>query len=437
MGGVIGFAGLSHLGTVWSAAAAAKGFTVVGHDPDADTVAGLRQGRPPVHEPGLTELLRAHAGRLTFTTAPRALAGCSVVVLARDMPTDAEGRSDPAALDGLADAVAAELAPGAVLVVLSQVRPGATRALGQRLAPTLSSRAVALFYQVETLVFGRAVERALHPERFIVGCADPERPLPHAYREFLAAFGCPVLPMRYESAELAKIAANIFLTTTVTAANTLAEICERIGADWAEIVPALRLDARIGPHAYLSPGLGLAGGNLERDLAAVRDLAAEHGAEAHVVEACVADSRYRRDWALRALHAHLAPAGERPAVAVWGLAYKQDTRSTRNSAALALIESLPGAAVRAYDPQAAWAGPGGGADYRQEPTALAACAGADALVVMTPWPELAALDLEAVAAAMRSRLLIDPYGRLDGAGAARLGFSYFKLGVPGPQRRAA
>src|SRR6185437_13120933 len=126
-----------------------------------------------------------------------------------------------------------------------------------------------LFDQGETLVFGRAVERATEPERFIVGCAAPERPIPAAYGAYLSAYSCPILPMRYESAELSKIAINCCLVASVTVANTLAELSEEIGADWAEIAPALRLDRRIGLHSYLAPGLGISGGNLERDLATV------------------------------------------------------------------------------------------------------------------------------------------------------------------------
>ena len=103
-------------------------------------------------------------------------------------------------------------------------------------------------------MFGWAVERATQPERFIVGCADPIRPLPRPYTMLLDAFDCPILPMRYESAELAKIAINCCLVASVSVANTLADLSERIGADWHEIAPALRLDRRIGAHSYLSPG---------------------------------------------------------------------------------------------------------------------------------------------------------------------------------------
>ena len=125
------------------------------------------------------------------------------------------------------------------MVVLCQVPPGFTRRL-----PLPPER---LFYQVETLVFGRAVERATRPERYMVGCADPAKPLPKPFATLLGAFGCPILPMRYESAELAKIAINCCLVASVTVANTLAGLSERIGADWSEIMPALKLDARIGP----------------------------------------------------------------------------------------------------------------------------------------------------------------------------------------------
>jgi UDPglucose 6-dehydrogenase len=261
----------------------------------------------------------------------------------------------------------------------------------------------------------------------MVGCRQPRQPLPAAYLGMLEAFRCPILPMRYESAELAKIAINIFLTASVTATNTLAEICEKIGADWAEIVPALRLDRRIGPSAYLGPGLGLAGGNLERDLATAQGLAAEHGTDARLIDAFVANSVYRRDWVLRTLRTQLGATSGRPVVAVWGLAYKPNTHSVKNSPAVALIGALPDLVVQAYDPQAALPAPGL-AHCRPAATPLEACAGADALVVMTPWPEFAETDLAGVRAALRGRLLIDPFGCLDGGRAAGLGFSYFKLG---------
>jgi len=206
--------------------------------------------------------------------------GCRLIFITLDVPTDAANNSNLAPLEALIDRVSATAAPEAILVLMSQVPPGYCRRLASRLRSTLR-----LFYQVETLVFGDAVARAVNPERYMVGCADVASGLPEIYRHYLEAFNCPVLPMRFESAELCKIAINCFLVSSVTTSNTLAEICERIGADWSEIIPALRLDRRIGPSAYLNPGLGIAGGNLERDLVTVLRLAAENGSDARVVTA--------------------------------------------------------------------------------------------------------------------------------------------------------
>ena len=156
--------------------------------------------------------------------------------------------------------------------------------------------------------------------------------------------------MRYESAELAKISINMCLVASVSTANTLAELCEKIGADWSEIVPALKLDKRIGQHAYLAPGLGIAGGNLERDLATVCRFADELGTDANVVRAWIANSRHRRDWALRTLHREVLARVDDPVIAVLGLAYKQDTHSTKNSPSIALLSSLTPFRVRVFDP---------------------------------------------------------------------------------------
>jgi len=266
---VVGFAGLTHLGLVSALALASKGFRVVGYDTDAARVRDIAAGRLPVVEPGLDELARGCGKRISFSSQVKDLGACDLVYISTDVPTDDRGESDLSGISASIAQVIASLSPRALLVVLCQVPPGFTRAL-----PLPSER---LFYQVETLVFGRAVERATRPERYIVGCADTAKALPEAFAAVLGAFGCPILPMRYESTELAKIAINCCLVASVTIANTLAELSERIGADWCEIVPALKLDARIGQGAYLAPGLGIAGGNLERDLATIARLSQQTG----------------------------------------------------------------------------------------------------------------------------------------------------------------
>jgi UDPglucose 6-dehydrogenase len=410
-GPVIGFAGMTHLGVNSAAAALQRGFGVVGYDADASVIGNLKQGRAPVLEPGLDEALASGAAQAAFSARVEDLGKCDVVYISTDVATNDSAESDLSGVRALIDRVIPALAARAVLVVLCQVPPGFTRTL--RLAPER------LYYQVETLVFGIALDRALNPERFIVGCADPAKPLPAAYAAFLGAFGCPVLPMRYESAELAKIAINCCLVASVSVANTLAELCESIGADWSEIAPALKLDKRIGMHAYLSPGLGIAGGNLERDLATVIRLAGEQGTDAGVVKAWVANSRHRRDWAARKIREVLLAKNPQAAVAVWGLAYKENTNSVKNSPSLATIAQLQGSALRTHDPVV----PGA-----TDKDPLDAARGADALMILTPWPQYRRIDPAAIAAAMRGRIVLDPYAVLDRGAAAAAGLDLHTLG---------
>jgi UDPglucose 6-dehydrogenase len=416
----IGYAGMTHLGLCSAIAAASKGFATVGFDADARLVGQLDSGQLPVVEPDLDNCLRDNRARIAFTRDIARLAACDVIYVAPDVPTDDSGRSDLAQLDRLLDLVLASVRPNSAVVVLSQVPPGFTRA--RQRADRL------LYYQVETLVFGRALERATRPERYIVGCPDPSVALPPALEAYLKAFDCPILPMRFESAELTKISINCCLVASVSVANTLAELCERIGADWSEIAPALKLDKRIGAYSYLAPGLGLAGGNLERDLATVLHFSEEYGTEAGVIAAFVGNSAYRKDWALRTLHEALLVHTPGATLGILGLAYKENTHSVKNSPSLALIRHLAPWALRVFDPVVpASAAPHPAATGAE--SALAAAQGVDALAIMTPWPEFRRLSCIDLAKAMRGRLVLDPYRVLDGVAARAAGLDYRTLGA--------
>jgi UDPglucose 6-dehydrogenase len=418
---VIGFAGLTHLGLVSALAVASKGFRVIGYDADAGRVGDIAAGCWPVVEPGLDELYRACAQYTSFTSRVDDLAACDLVYVSSDVPTDDRGQSDLSGISASIAEVIATLSSRALLVVLCQVPPGFTRGL-----PWSQNRR---FYQVETLAFGRAIERATRPERYIVGCAEPAKALPEAFATLLGAFGCPILPMRYESAELAKIAINCCLVATVTVANTLAELSEHIGADWSEIVPALKLDARIGPGAYLTPGLGIAGGNLERDLATIAILSEATGCEASVISAFAANSRHRRDWASRVLHSEVLASKPDALIGVLGLAYKENTHSIKNSPSLSLISTLGPWRLKLYDPVVP-ASVAGHPRAEGVASALAAAEGVDALAIMTPWPAFRVLKAADLARVMSGRTVLDPYRVLDGRAVVAAGLDYLTLGMP-------
>ena len=420
MTNTVGFAGMTHLGLVSATGTCSKGFRTVCFDADDALIGELGQGKLPVLEPGLDDMLAENSDRQTFTCDPVELGSCDVVYVAPDVPTDDEGRSALDGISALIDTIIPHIRPSAVLVILCQVPPGFTRAL--------DFPKDRLFYQVETLIFGRAVERAVRPERFIVGCANPANELPDAFRTTLEAFDCPILPMRYESAELAKISINMCLVASIGVANTMAEVCENVGADWSEIAPALKLDRRIGPYSYLTPGLGIAGGNLERDLATVLRLGDEHGTDAGIVAAWVHNSRHRRDWAARTLRDTVLAAKTDPLIAVWGLAYKENTHSVKNSPSLATCRQLEGCRFRLHDPVVA--PEAAGLDRAEGAhSALDALRDADALAILTPWPEYAEIPPREIAGLMAGTIVVDPYRMLDPASCADAGLAYNTLGM--------
>lgn len=424
----IGVVGLSHLGIVASAGLASMGLEVAAVD-GAEQVAALAARRLPIHEPGLEELLARAAP--AFTTDYAALKSCDVVMITLDTVTDEQNRSDLSVLDAYVDRALPWLPADGALVLMSQVPVGYTRALDARLRSRRPDLRARLHYWVETLVIGEAVPRYLEPERIIVGAPEPRAGAPVAAEPALDAllvrFGCPVFRMNWESAELCKAAINLYLSVSVTYANALADLCEATGASMRALIPALRSDRRIGPAAYIRPGLGLAGGNLERDLVHLSELARAKGVDTGLLEVILGRSAARYGWLLDALERDVLRSGARPRLAVWGLAYKKNSRSTKNSVSLRLIGDLTGrASVTAYDPQVTLDPPP--PDVETAPSALEACRGADALVILTDWDEFAAADPISIRAALKSSVVIDAVGALDPVKARRAGLAYVAIG---------
>ncbi len=421
---MIGLIGMSHLGINTSVAFAARGFEVLGFDPNQTLTSDLNKFTYPIFEPGLEGLHREHKQQIRFSSNAQDLQDCDLVYFSFDVPTNTNNESDLVKVRAMIAEFTQALKPGTVLVILSQVPPGFSRSL----MPLMHQRKLELYYQVETLVFGQAVDRAMNPERYIVGCADPIQPLPQNFQRLLSAFNCPILPMKLESAELAKISINLYLTSTVTVTNALAEICEKTGAEWSEIAPAMRLDKRIGPHAYLSPGLGLAGGNLERDLVTVQTLSEQHGTESSLVDAWFLNSQYRRDWMLRSGHQLVLQNTLDAKLAVWGLAYKIGTHSLKNAPSLRFLETVKGIRVRTFDPEAKLP-----QDLKTEfcvqvESPEAAAEGADALLVFTPYSQFRNVDPIKLRSLMAGKTILDPFKILDESALNKAGFQIHSLG---------
>ncbi|HRQ79921.1 MAG TPA: nucleotide sugar dehydrogenase, partial [Azospirillaceae bacterium] len=344
--------GLWHLGSVTAACLAAAEIETVGLDDDATTTSGLAAGRPPLFEPGLSELTAAGlaSGRLSFTTDPAAaLAGAAVVWVAFDTPVDDDDRADVGFVVERIAALFPYLEDGAVVLISAQLPVGTTAGLERRFAAVAAGRAVSFACSPENLRLGKAIEAFRNPGRIVVGVRDDRARA--VLEPLLARFCDALLWVGVESAEMTKHALNAFLATCVVFINEIASVCERVGADAGEVEAALRAEPRIGPHAYLRPGAAFAGGTLARDVTFLGDIAADRGLATPLLSGVLPSNQSHRKWAFRRLQTLLGDLRGRT-VAVLGLSYKPGTDALRRSIAVELCRDLvaAGAHVRVCDP---------------------------------------------------------------------------------------
>ncbi len=394
--------GLWHLGTVTAACLASVGHDVVGLDFDAETVAQLQRGQPPLFEPGLEELVKRGLveGYLHFTSdSPEALRGAQVVWVAYDTPVDDEDRAD---VEFVVERVARSfpyLEAGTLVLISSQLPVGTTQRLELACALACPGKPVTFGYSPENLRLGKAIGVFTQPDRVVVGLssqADRER-----VSALLRPFTERIEWMSVESAEMTKHALNAFLATSVTFINELATLCEQVGADAQEVERGLKTEARIGPKAYLGPGAAFAGGTLARDVAFLTHVGAEHHLPMHLMEAVRASNDAHKLWPRRKLHELLGDLRGQT-VAVWGLTYKPGTDTLRRSSSVELCQWLveQGAHVRAHDPAVRTLPPELAGRIELCATPLSALEKAAALVVATEWPDYQSVPAQAVVSAM-------------------------------------
>ncbi len=417
--------GLWHLGCV-TAACCAEHFPVVGLDYDEPVVAGLREGKAPLFEPGLDDLLgQGLAGgrlRVVLGADEAALAAADVLWVCYDTPVDDNDVADvPYVLARLEKCLPA-LRPGAVVLISSQIPAGTCRAL------EANHPGVDFACSPENLRLGKALDIFRHPGRIVAGVRTP------AARAKLAPLFTPfcdeVLWMSPESAEMTKHGINAWLALSVTFANELARLCEALGADAREVERGLRSEERIGQKAYIRPGGSFAGGTLARDVVALTKLAKETGENTAIFPAILAGNDAHKDWALGRVRTLLGTLAGKT-VAVLGLTYKPGTDTLRRSGAVELAVKLlaAGARVRCYDPVVKALPPnlaGAALSASLEETV----AGADAAVVATEWPQIKEAAWTALLPTMRRALIVDANGFLRLPPDAAPGVEYLAVGTP-------
>ena len=443
--------GCGYVGLVTGGCLAAAGHDVVATDNDSGKIASLQAGRIPIYEPHLDEVIASaqNAGRLRFTTdTGEAIRSGEVIFICVGTPPRETGEADLSAIDNVARLIAME-ARSPKLVVEKSTVPAQT---GQKLRRALNvyGRSSGLQFDVasnpEFLREGTGVGDFFHPDRIVVGVETPEadRQLREIYEPIVGGrfdcalhpHGCPASPdpeflvTTIPSAELIKHASNSFLAMKISYANVIADLCERLGGNVEEVTRAMGLDPRIG-RQFLNAGLGFGGFCLPKDIQAFIHLADQVGVDFSLLKEAERVNRQRIDRLMEKIRHHLWVVKDKQ-VGLLGLAFKPFTDDIRLAPALDVIRQLraEGAKLRATDPEAMERTRAIFPEIAYSGDPYQVARGADALLVLTEWPQFKQLDWGRIHREMARPLILDARNMLDPLTMRLQGFEYDSFGRP-------
>jgi UDPglucose 6-dehydrogenase len=428
--------GSGYVGLVSGACFADFGHEVTCVDKDRGKIAGLERGEMPIYEPGLRELVygNVQAGRLSFSTdVEQPVREADAVFIAVGTPSRrGDGHADLSYVYAAAREIAAALDGFTVIITKSTVPVGTGDEVERIIREARPDAEFAVVSNPEFLREGAAIRDFKHPDRIVVGTEDPRarEVMAELYRP-LYLNAAPILYTGRRTAELVKYAANAFLATKITFINEIADLAEKLGADVQEVARGIGLDNRIGTK-FLHAGPGYGGSCFPKDTLALVKTAQDHESPLRIVEtvAAVNDAR-KRAMARKVAHA-LGGSLRDTTIAVLGLTFKPDTDDMREAPSIPLITALNdmGAQVQAYDPVGMAHAKQLLPDVNYCDSAYSCVQGADAMVLVTEWEQLRALDFPRIKAAMKRPVVVDLRNVYRADEMARYGFTYVSVGRP-------
>ena len=420
----IGVIGTGYVGLVTAAGFAELGNEVFCVDIDADKIRGLERGELPIYEPGLAELVERNRERMHFSTDLQpALDQARLLFVAVGTPPTYSGDADLSAVDAVVDAMPPS--DRHALIMKSTV-PSGTGASIKRIFAERGKGGFSYVSCPEFLKEGSAVADFLHPDRVVVG--DDGDWAGDAVVALYAPLDAPLVRTDVKSAEMIKLAANAFLATKISFINEIANVCEEVGADVAEVAKGMGLDERIGPQ-FLRPGIGYGGSCFPKDVSALKQLAGNSGYHFQLLTAVIEVNELQKRRVVGKLAKHLGSLRGKT-VALLGLAFKPNTNDMRDAPSLILAPRLlaEGAVVRGWDPVALEEAKQALRGVELSETLLEALTDADAAVIVTEWDELSGLLTSELRDAMRTPLIVDGRNLLDPGEARAAGFVYESIG---------
>ncbi len=428
--------GAGYVGLVSAACFSEFGWQVACVDKDQERVAALDRGEVPIYEPGLDDLLARNiaAGRISFSSdLASAVAAADLIFLAVGTPMRrGDGYADLSYIYAAVEELAPHINGFKVITTKSTVPVGTSREIERRLRELRADADFAVCSNPEFLREGSAIRDFMHPDRILVG-ADDERARSIMERLYkpLALRNAPLIFVERESAELAKYAANAFLALKISFINEMADLCEMVGANVQEVAGAIGRDGRIG-EKFLHPGPGYGGSCFPKDVSALIRTAREARAPLSIIEQVQAVNDERKIAMGGRIERAAGGKLRGKVVAVLGVTFKPNTDDMREAPSLTIVPLLQerGAHVRVYDPQGRTHGEALLAGVEWASSAIAACEGADLVVVLTEWNEFRAIDLAAMKRAMRGRTLVDLRNIFPAGDARAAGLIYDSIGRP-------
>ena len=425
--------GTGYVGLVSGTCFAEGGNDVACVDIDERKIADLRNGKIPIYEPGLEELIRRNVGdgRLRFTTDLAAAVKDSLVCfIAVGTPQDEDGSADLSmVLKATADI--AKLMPGYRIIVLKSTVPVGTADKVREAMASQTTHPFDVVSNPEFLKEGAAVEDFMKPDRVVLGSSSEHALslMKELYSPFVRTEN-PILVMDNRSAEMTKYAANAFLATRISFINQVANLCEKAGADVSDVRRGIGFDRRIG-HYFLFPGVGYGGSCFPKDVRAVIRTAEEYDMDFSLLKEVEVINEKQKELLVNKVFARFGKDLRGRKFAIWGLAFKPRTDDMREAPSIVIIEALlkAGAEIAVHDPEAlARAREVFGDRVSYHRGNYDALPGADALLIVTEWNEFRRPDFARVRELMKSPIIFDGRNLYELSVMKQEGFMYYPVG---------
>ena len=426
--------GVGYVGLVAGTCLAESGNEVICADIDEEKINLLKQGKVPIYEPGLEELIERNLkeGRLSFTTdLDRAIQSSEVIFIAVGTPSLPDGSADLSAVYQVARRIGKNLNGYKIIVTKSTVPVGTGDEIEKIIKQESGSDDFDVVSNPEFMKEGAAVEDFMKPDRVIIG-TDSERAfeiMEQIYEPFVRTEN-PIIRMDRRSAEMTKYTANAFLAAKISFINEMANICERVGANIDSVRRGIGFDKRIG-FQFLFPGVGYGGSCFPKDVNALIRTAQQNGFEAKILKAVQSVNLNQKQRLVERIRQHYGERIKGLLFAVWGLAFKPRTDDMREAPSIVIIKKIleSGAKVRAYDPVAMENAKrifGKQISYGQNP--YQTLEGASGLVIVTEWSEFRRPNFEKIKQLLKEPVIFDGRNLFEPKKMKELGFDYYSIG---------